>query len=430
VGLGNLWRFPYLAARYGGGTFLLVYIVLVFTFGISLLLVELALGRFTGQSAIGAFRSFGKKYTFIGVFAAIIPCIVTSYYFVIGGWVTKYMAAYVMGDAAAISQNAASFFDALTSSPVESFVWMYIFMALTFVTVSRGVQGGIEKSNMVMMPLLVVLAIGISIYTLTIPGAVEGVAYYLIPEWSTLSPELVVAALGQLFFSLSLAMGTMITYGSYLDKHTSLTSSVVRIGGFDVGMSVLAGLVIVPAAFIALGSGQAVAENSGPSLMFVVLPSVFDQMGAAGVAVAIAFFVLVLFAALTSAIALTETIVSLVMDGLRISRAKAMAATFAFLVVMGTFINLGYNGLSFIQPFGEGSSLLDFFDFIANSVMMPLSALATCIFVGWIVKPSMLLAEIQRTGRFRAAKAWVISIKYILPILILIIMASFLAEQL
>jgi NSS family neurotransmitter:Na+ symporter len=221
----------------------------------------------------------------------------------------------------------------------------------------------------------------------------------------------------------------MVTYGSYLDKRTSLSSSVLRIGGFDVGVSVLAGLVIVSAAFIALGSGQAVAENSGPSLMFVVLPGVFDSMGAPGVAIAVAFFVLVLFAALTSAISLTETIVSLVMDGLHISRAKALAATFTFLVLMGTFINLGYNGLSFIQPLGEGSTLLDFFDFITNSVMMPLVALATCIFVGWIIKPGALLTEIQRTGRFRAAKLWAINIKYVLPVLILIIMVSFLIEQ-
>jgi NSS family neurotransmitter:Na+ symporter len=429
VGLGNLWRFPYLAAQYGGGTFLMVYIVLVFTFGISLLLLEVALGRFTGLSSIGAFRAFNKRYTFIGVFASIIPCIVTSYYFVIGGWVTKYAASYMLGDAHLIAADADGFFTALTSSRVESFVWMYIFMALTFITVARGVKGGIEKSNIVMMPLLILIAIGISIYTLTMPGALEGAAYYLTPDLSMLSPQLVIAALGQLFFSLSLAMGTMVTYGSYLDKHTSLTGSSIRIAGFDVGVSILAGLVIVPAAFVALGSSQAVAENSGPSLMFVILPGVFSDMGTAGIAVGIAFFVLVLFAALTSAISLTETIVSIVMDGLRWPRPRAVAVTFVFLAVMGTVINLGYNGFSFIEPLGPGSTLLDGFDFLANSVMMPLVALATCIFVGWVIKPAALLSEIQRTGRFRLARLWVANIKYILPVLIVIIMTSFILTQ-
>lgn len=429
VGLGNLWRFPYLAAKYGGGTFLIVYIVLVFTFGVSLLLLEIALGRFTGLSAIGAFKAFGKKYAWIGVFCSAIPFIITCYYCVIGGWVAKYTASYIAGMSAEIAQGPADFFSGFITSPVESFVWMYVFMAATFLVVSLGVKRGIEKSNLVMMPLLIILALGVAIFTLTMPGALEGAAYYLVPDLSKLTPDTFIAALGQMFFSLSLAMGIMITYGSYLDKKTSLTSSVMRIGGFDIGVSLLAGLTIVPAAFVALGSGQAVADNSGPSLMFVILPGVFDHMGGAGAAVGLLFFLLVLFAALTSAISLTETMVSIIMDGTHCSRKRALAIVYIYLIVMGAFINLGYNGFAFLEPLGAGSSLLDLFDFIANSVMMPIAALATCIFVGWIIKTHDLAVEIKQSSPFRLQTAWTVMIKYIAPVLIVIILIAYVAAQ-
>lgn len=429
VGLGNLWRFPYLAAKYGGGTFLIVYFVLVFTFGISLLLLEIALGRFTGQSAIGAFKAFGKKYAFIGIFASAIPFIITCYYCVIGGWVTKYAASYIAGMSAQLSGAPAEFFTGFITSPVESFIWMYIFMAAVMLVVGLGVKKGIEKSNLVMMPLLILLAIGIAIFTLTMPGALEGAAYYLVPDFSKLSPETFIAALGQMFFSMSLAMGIMITYGSYVDKQTSLTASAGRIAGFDMGVSLLAGLTIVPGAFVALGSASAVAENSGPSLMFIVLPSVFEQMGGMGAIIGLLFFVLVLFAALTSAISLAETMVSIIMDGAHWTRRKAIIAVTVFLFVMGTVVNLGYNGLSFLEPLGAGTSILDLFDFLSNSVMMPIAALMTCIFVGWVIKPRDLETEIKRSSKFAAEKAWVAIIKYIAPVLIVIILVAYVAAQ-
>lgn len=429
VGLGNLWRFPYLAAKYGGGTFLIIYIALVFTFGVSLLLLEIALGRYTGLSAIGAFKAFGKKYAIIGILASAIPFIITCYYCVIGGWVTKYAFSYIAGMSADIAGAPADFFTGFITSPVESFVWMYVFMGCAFVIVGLGVKGGIEKSNLVMMPLLIMLALGVAIFTLTLPGAIDGAAYYLVPDFSNLSPETFIAALGQMFFSLSLAMGIMITYGSYLNKKTSLTRSVVQIGGFDIGVSLLAGLTIVPAAFVALGSGAAVAENSGPSLMFVILPNVFEHMGGAGAAVGLLFFVLVFFAALTSAISLTETMVSIVMDGSHCSRKRALVVVYVFLLIMGTVINLGYNGFSFMEPLGEGSSLLDLFDFIANSVMMPIVAFLTCVFVGWIIKPKSLIAEIKQSSNFGAERAWVLMIKFIAPVLIVIILIAFVAAQ-
>ena len=427
VGLGNMWRFPYLAAKYGGGTFLLTYLVLVFTFGVSLLLLETALGRTTGQSAIGAFKQFGKKYAFIGILASAVPFIITPYYCIIGGWVTKYAAAYLINGPGALADGG-DFFTGFITSNTESFLWMLLFMAIVFIVVSLGVKGGIEKANLIMMPALIVMAVAIAAYTLMQPGAAEGALYYLVPDFSKFSPELVIGALGQMFYSLSLAMGIMITYGSYLDKKSSLTQSVARIGGFDIGVSFLAGLMIVPAAFVAMGSGEAVAANSGPSLMFVILPTVFADMGGAATVVGFLFFLLVLFAALTSAISLTETCTSIVQDGAGWSRKKALCAVIGVVTVAGIFVNLGYNGLSFIEPMGEGTTLLDFFDFISNSVIMPIVALLTCIFVGWIIKPKAIVDEVKISSEFKVEKAWTVIIKYVAPVLVVVILVAFVAQ--
>ncbi|MDD7369729.1 MAG: sodium-dependent transporter [Berryella intestinalis] len=428
VGLGNMWRFPYLAAKYGGGTFILTYLLLVFTFGVSLLLLETALGRKTGLSAIGAFKHFGKKFAFIGVLASAVPFIITPYYSIIGGWVTKYAAAYLMNGPAALADGG-NFFVGFITSPVESFLWMGIFMAIVFVVVGLGVEGGIEKTNMFMMPALIIMAIGIAIYTMAMPGALDGVAYYLVPDFAKLSPELFIGALGQMFYSLSLAMGIMITYGSYLDKKSSLTSSVSQIGMFDLGVSILAGLMIVPAAFVAMGSGEAVAAKSGPSLMFITLPSVFESMGGIAAVLGFLFFLLVLFAALTSAISLVETCVSIIQDGAGWSRKKSFVTTIIVVVAAGIFINLGYNGLSFVQPLGEGSSILDLFDFISNSVIMPIVALLTCVFVGWILKPQTLIDEVELTGPFKLKSAWTVIIKCVAPVLVTVILIAYVGAQ-
>ncbi|WP_058985198.1 sodium-dependent transporter [Hugonella massiliensis] len=428
VGLGNMWRFPYLAAKYGGGMFILTYILLVFTFGISMLLLETSLGRKTGQSVIGAFRSFGKKYTFIGVLAAIVPFIITPYYCIIGGWVAKYMASYLTDTPADVA-NGSTFFTGFITSPEASSLFMLVFMAVAFLVVSLGVKGGIEKANLVMMPLLLVAAVAIAVYVASFPGALDGIAYYLTPDFSKFSPELVIAALGQMFYSLSLAMAIMVTYGSYLSKKEKLTTSVMWIGGADLTVSILAGFMIVPAAFIAMGSAEAVAAKSGPSLMFITLPGVFEQMGAMAPIIGFAFFLLVFFAALTSAISLIEACVSIVVDSAAWSRRKALVGVLIYTVAMGLFINAGYNGLSFIQPLGEGSTLLDFADFISNSVIMPIVELLTVLFVGWIIKPKVLVEEIKRSADFRAEKAWTIMVKYVAPILLIVILVAYVGAQ-
>lgn len=429
VGLGSMWRFPYLAAKYGGGTFLFVYLVFVFTIGLALLLLETALGRKTQQSSIGAFRAFGKKYAFIGIFMSAVPFIIVPYYCVIGGWVTKYMVGYVVEGPDALADGG-TFFSNFIASGSESMAFMLVFMALTYLIVALGVNKGIEKANLVMMPLLIVVAAAVAIYSLTLPGAMDGLAFYLLPDLSAISPELIIAALGQTFFTLSLAMGIMVTYGSYLKKSAKLTSSVTQIAGTTFGVSLLAGLMIIPATFAALGSGEAVAENSGPSLMFIILPQVFQNMGGMASVLGFAFFVLVLFAAMTSSISLVETCTSIIADGTKCTRRRALLIVIVFTTVMGIIVNMGYSSLSFIQPLGEGSSILDLLDFISNSVMMPLAALMTCIFVGWIIGPKVVIDEVRVSAKFKLARVWSVTVKYIAPVVLVAILVAYIAQTL
>ena len=416
VGLGNLWRFPYLAAKFGGGTFIFTYFILAFTFGVSLLLLEITLGRKTRLSAIGAFSAYGKKFAFIGVLASLVPFIITPYYCIIGGWVVKYMVSFLSVDPNTLADGG-TFFTSFLYGPTESYAWMLVFMALVFIIVALGVKKGIEKANLIMMPALLVMAIAIAVYVALQPGAMEGIAYYLIPDFSQFSADLVLNAMGQMFYSLSLAMGIMITYGSYVHRDECLTSSVTRIAGFDLLVSLIAGFMIVPAAFVVMGGAP---TSVGPSLMFVTLPQVFAGMGNAAVILGFVFFLLVTFAALTSAISLTETCVSIISDGLKWSRRKSLIACILWVVLVGCFVNAGYNGLSDIRFFGM--EILDFFDFISNSVLMPIVALLICVFVGWIITPKDLIEEIKLNSPFRAEKAWVVMIKVLAPILVIAIL--------
>ena len=422
VGLGNLWRFPTLAAKYGGGMFILTYFVLAFTFGVSLLLLETALGRKTKLSVIGAFSSINKRWKFVGVLAAAVPFIITPYYCIIGGRVTKYLVSYVADGPVAVAADG--FFGGFITDPVFTYVFMVIFMLLCIGVCALGVKNGIEKANMIMMPLLLVMAIGISVFVLMQPGAAAGAAYYLIPDFSKFSPDLVINALGQMFYSLSLAMGIMVTYGSYLDRKENLTESVASIAGFDLLVSFLSGLMIVPAAFVVLGITDGGTMAAGPSLMFVTLPAVFGGMGGAAQIIGVVFFVLVLFAAATSAISLIEACTSIIQDGTHWSRGKSLFACAVFVIAAGCFINAGYNVLIWIEPLGPGTQLLDFFDFLSNSVMMPIVALLTCVFVGWIIKPKEIIDEVRASSKFKLAGAWTVMIKYIAPVLVIVILVA------
>ena len=419
VGLGNIWRFPYLAAKYGGGMFLLVYIILAVTFGFSLMVAEIALGRKSQLSAISAFKSLDKRFSFLGYLASVVPVIILPYYSVIGGWVIKYMADFLSGNGSAAAQDG--YFSDFISHAGQPVAYFAIFMTLTALIVILGVEKGIEKVSKVMMPVLVVLSVGIAIYSVTLPGAMDGVIYYLKPELENFSITTVIAALGQLFYSMSLAMGIMITYGSYMKKDVNIEGSVRQISIFDTGIAFFAGLMIIPAVF-AFSGGDESALGQGPGLMFVTLPKVFDSM-AGGQIIGAIFFLLVLLAALTSSISLMETVVSIFIDKFHWKRKPACVIVFIGCVLLGLVSIFGYSIWSEVTVIGM--QFLDFFDFISNTIIMPIVAIITCIFIGFVIKPKAIIDEVECDGaKFRMKKLFVVMIKYVAPIFILLILVS------
>lgn len=422
VGLGNLWRFPYLAAKYGGGIFLLVYLILAVTLGFTLMITEIAIGRKTGLSAIGAFKALDKRFNFVGYLACVVPFIITPYYCVIGGWVVKYFAAFLTGQGSAAAGD--EYFNGFISQATAPVFWFALYILLTAVVVIFGVEKGIEKASRIMMPLLIVLIIGVSIFCITRPGAGAGVKYYLLPDFSRFSATTVLAAMGQLFYSMSLAMGIMITYGSYMKKDSSLEQSVRQIEIFDTVVAFLAGLMIIPSVFVFSGGDEA-ALGKGPSLMFVTLPKVFESMSFGGV-IGAAFFLLVLFAALTSSISLMETNVSIVRDKFGWSRKKSTLIITLYVLILGSIVSLGFGPLSFIKIIGLG--LLDFFDFLSNSVLMPIVAILTCVCIGHFIGSKTVEDEVEINGPFRVKKFYRIMLKWIAPICLVLILIFAVSE--
>ncbi len=419
VGLGNIWRFPYLAAKYGGGMFLLTYIILSLTFGFTLMVAEIAIGRKTGLSAIGAFKKLDKRFSFVGWLAALVPVIILPYYSVIGGWVMKYLFGFVCGDAAAMATDG--YFSSYIAQTGEPIGWFLLFIALTAVIVLFGVEKGIETVSKFMMPILIAITIFVAGYTIfTMDGAFDGVLYYITPDFSKFSVMTVVAALGQLFYSMSLAMGIMITYGSYMKKDISIETSTKQIEIFDTGVAFLAGLMVIPAVF-AFSGGDEGALGQGPGLMFITLPKVFNTMPG-GTIIGAAFFIMVFFAALTSSISLMETVVSIVHDKLKIGRRLGCGIVFAVSLALGLPSCLGYSVWSEVKIIGM--QLLDFFDFSSNSVLMPVVALFTCIFVGFFLKPQTVIDEVEATSKFKMKKLFSIVIRYVAPVCLVLILAS------
>lgn len=425
VGLGNIWRFPYLAAKYGGGTFLFIYLILAVTFGFTLMTAEIAIGRKTGLSAISAFTTLDKRFKFLGILASAVPIIIFPYYSVIGGWVVKYFFVFVTGSGHAAAGD--SYFTDFIGGTFEPIGWFFLFIAVTAVIVGFGVEQGIEKVSKFMMPILVLLTLFVALYGLTIDGAMDGLSYYLKPHMADVSAKTILAAMGQLFYSMSLAMGIMITYGSYMKKENHLESSVRQIEIFDTGVAFLAGLMIIPAVFVFSG-GDSSALQAGPGLMFITLPKVFGNMKFGNV-VGTVFFLLVFFAALTSAISLMETIVSILRDKLGWTRKGTCVFVTILALVMGVPSSLGFGPLSFIS--WMGMSVLDIMDFVSNSVLMPIVAFFTCIFIGFVIKPSTIADEVKVTdGTFKGEKLFSVMIKWIAPIFLVLILLSSVASAL
>lgn len=426
VGLGNIWRFPYLAAKYGGGIFLLVYLILTVSFGYVLIVSETALGRMTQKSPIGAFKSFGQGiwYKIGGWINAIIPILIVPYYSVIGGWVIKYFVEYIKGNVNVLAQD--NYFNNFISDSFNVEFWFIIFALFAFITILGGVKNGIERSSKIMMPILVVLAIMVVIYSVTRPGAIEGVKYFLIPNFEDFSIMTIVAAMGQMFYSLSIAMGILYTYGSYLEKDVDIEKSTKQVELFDTAIAILAGLMVIPAVF-AFSTEAAESLQAGPSLMFITLPKVFASMGAGTIA-GILFFLLVFFAALTSAISLLETSVSSLSQQFHISRNKAIVIMAFVMLVFGTTSCLGYGVWDFISIFGM--AFLDFYDFLTNSIMMPIAALATCILIIKVVGFQKIIDEVKISSPFKREKMYVFFMKYLASFFLIIILLSSVASVL
>ncbi len=423
VGLGNLWRFPYLAAQYGGGIFIAVYLVLVVTFGYSLLVLEIGMGRKTKKSSISAFKKLDKRFSVFGYLSMSVPMIILPYYCVIGGWVIKYMMVYFTGQySAAAADGYFSGFIGQTWSPLVMFL---MFLGATTIIVLAGVEKGVERVSKFLMPILLIITIGISIFIVTIPGSWEGIKYYILPDFSKFSIKTVCAAMGQMFFSMSIAMGIMVSYGSYVKDDVDIGKSVGHIEIFDTAIALLAGFMIVPAVYVF--SGEAGLASGGPGLMFMTLPKVFESMPM-GTVIGAAFFVLVFFAALTSSISIMEAIVSNLMDRYKISRLKAVLIIVVISLVLGVAASMGNGAWSHITILNM--DFLTFFDYLSNSVLMPIVALGTCIMIGWSVGTKVIEEEVTKNGeKMSRVKVFRVMIKYLAPICMIVILVFYSLAQ-
>lgn len=433
VGLGNIWRFPYLAAKDGGGLFLLVYILLALTFGFTLLTTEISIGRKTKQSPLTAYGRLDKSWGFVGIFASLVPFIIMPYYIVIGGWVLKYFTAFLTGAGADAAEDG--YFNGFITGDTEPIVMMAIFLAVVAFIVFRGVNKGIESSSKIIMPILLLMVVGISIFALTISHTdaegvtrtgLEGLKIYVIPDFKGLTVGklfmVFIDALGQLFFSLSVAMGIMIAYGSYVKDDANLGKSINQIEIFDTVVAFLAGAMIIPAVYIFMGTE---GMSSGPSLMFVSLPKVFKAMGASGNVIGCVFFAMVLFAAITSAVSVMEAVVSSIMDKFNTSRNKAGILEGIVALIGGIIVCLGYNKLNFEVklPNGAVATILDIMDYVSNNCLMPVVAFLTCVLIGWVLKPKTVIDEVEKNGnKMGRKKLYVIMLKYVAPIFLILLL--------
>ena len=432
VGLGNIWRFPYLAARDGGGLFVVVYLVLVLTFGFALLTTEIVFGRKTKQSPLTAYKKLSEKWGWIGILSCLVPFIIMPYYSVIGGWVLKYFVVFLTGHGADAAEDG--FFTGFITAQWEPIIYMLIFLFVCAFVIFKGVEGGIERFSRVLMPILLVMVVGIAVFSLTIKNTgddgkvvtgLQGLGVYLIPNLDGIGVidflRVVMDALGQLFFSLSIAMGIMIAYGSYVPDEANLVKSINQIEFFDTFVALLAGVMIIPAVFVFMGKD---AMSAGPSLIFISLPKIFVAMGPIGNVIGAIFFAMVLFAAVTSAMSIMEAVVSSLMDQFHLSRNASTSVETVLALVLAVIVCLGYNVLYFEYqlPNGATAQILDIMDYISNSVLMPLIALFTCILAGWVLKPQTIIDEATRNGEhFNRRGLYIVMVKFVAPALLVVL---------
>lgn len=434
VGLGNIWRFPYLAAKDGGGLFLVIYIVLALTFGFALLTTEIAIGRKTKKGPLSAYKSLHKKSGFIGIFACLVPMIIMPYYCAIGGWVIKYFCMYITGHGMELATDG--YFSSFISGTTEPIVFALIFLAISAFVIFRGVNKGIEKFSTFLMPILIVLVIIIAVFSLTLSHTdadgitrtgMDGFRILFVPNFDGITAgsflSTLVDAMGQLFFSLSVAMGIMVAYGSYVKDDISLNKSINQIEIFDTIIAILAGIMIIPAVYTFMGAEG--MSSSGPGLMFISLPKVFEAMGFAGNIMGTLFFAMVLFAAITSSVSIMEAVVSSFMDEFHLTRKKAAGLETIIAGIVAVIVCLGYNlfYFDFKLPNGSNAQILDIMDYISNNLFMPLVAIATCILIGWVLGPKTIIDEVEKDGSRMGRKVlYKVMIRFIAPILLVLIL--------
>lgn len=442
VGLGNLWRFPYLAAKDGGGVFLFVYIILALTFGFALMTTEIALGRKHHHSGSLAYSDADKRFSFLGPVSFVVPLLIFPYYCVIGGWVTRYGLDYLMGYGSLISADSNAYFNNFITSSFQPILWTAVYMGISALVVFYGVEKGIEKFSKVLMPMLCVLIVGIAVFSLTLKDAesgrtaIDGLKIYVIPNFKGMTIgrffKITLDAMTQMFFSMSLAMGIMVTYGSYSKKDTNLVKSVNQIEIFDTAIALLAGLIMIPAVFTFQGTEG--LDSAGPSLLFKSLPNVFNSMGFVGNIIGPLFFLLVLFAALTSSVSIMEAVVSMIMDKFHTTRKKTSIGVVIVSAIIALITCLGYNVLyceatlkiGNLKIF-EGFQILDILDFATNNILMPIVAFLTCILVGWFTRTDYVTDEVKLNGeKFGRESLYKVMVKYVAPVcLVLILLSSF-----
>jgi len=432
VGVGNLWRFPYLAAKDGGGLFIVIYLILALTFGFTLLTSDIAVGRRTGKNSINAYAAMNPKWKFLGIITFLVPAIIMTYYAVIGGWISRYVVVYLIGDGSAAASD--SYFTGFITDPLQAVMFAVIFMLITAFVVFNGVEKGIEKCSSILMPVMLVMIVAIAIFALTLKSTdaegvtrtgLQGLAVYLTPNLEGITfgrlMQILLDAMSQIFFSLSVSMGIMITYGSYIKKDVNINTSVHQIEYFDSGVALLAGMMIIPSIFVFEGIE---GMKAGPSLMFVSLPKVFDSMHVLGRVVGLAFFLMAAFAALTSCVSVLETITANCMEIFHLERKKATIILTVFYTAASVVVALGYS-LFYIElplPNGSVAQILDLMDYISNSFMMPFISFLSSILIGWVIGPDWIVEEVEYGGKkFGLKGLYRFMIRYIVPVMMFIL---------
>ncbi|WP_318435435.1 sodium-dependent transporter [Photobacterium leiognathi] len=417
VGLGNIWKFPYTAGENGGGAFVAIYLLFVIFIGFSVMLTEFAVGRKTGLSAVGAFKTTDRRWTFVGIMGVLSGLLIMGFYPVVGGWAIAYIYKISTG---LLSQPTAigDSFSGFIADPMQPLFWMGLYLLLNIFVVIRGVSGGIEKAGKILMPLLFIILIIVSVKGLTLPGAMAGLEFLFKPDFSKIDSSVVLAALGQAFFSLSLGMGCMLTYGSYLRKKENLVQTTAMVTAMDTSVALLAGIAMFPAMF-----AFSMEPSAGPGLVFVVVPQLFAEMGGIGFILALLFFIGLSVAALTSSVSLLEVVVAYLIDEKGFSRVTAVISASIVMALLCILASLSIGGLG-PKLFDTGA--FDIFDLLTDKIFLAVGGMLVCLFAGWRLDRSELKKEITNDGKvsFPLFNLWYALIKYIIPVAIAIVAIS------